>query len=176
MIFIFFISGVIFWTLTEYLLHRFLGHVHKGKNFFKTEHVMHHSKANYFAPAYKKVIMGLIVFVFSLVVISFFINVYIVLTFLIGFFGMYMVYEITHSRFHSKKPLIMPFLILRKHHFFHHFHNPKMNHGVTTRFWDRVFGTYSTTDKVKVPSKMPLEWLMIGTEINPKYSLHFSCK
>lgn len=50
----FLISGIIAWTFTEYMLHRFLGHVHKGKNFFKAEHLIHHSKANYFAPAYNK--------------------------------------------------------------------------------------------------------------------------
>ncbi len=58
---LFLFIGIITWTFTEYMLHRFLGHVHKGKNFFKAEHLTHHSKANYFAPAYKKVIAALFV-------------------------------------------------------------------------------------------------------------------
>ena len=48
----------------------------------------------------------------------------------------------------------------RRHHFYHHFINAKMNHGVTTPIWDLVFGTYRKADVViEVPSKLAMPWL-----------------
>lgn len=168
-----FLTGVIFWTLTEYLMHRFLGHVHKGENFFKTEHLQHHAKANYFAPASSKLIAALSVSVVFVALLSFFISFPAAIMFTSGFMGMYGLYEIVHYRFHAKDPIAMHFIILRKHHFYHHFHDPKKNHGVTTRIWDRFFGTFVRVEKVVVPSRMPLQWLLDGTDIKPVYSPHF---
>jgi hypothetical protein len=51
-----------------------------------------------------------------------------------------------------------------------------MNHGVTVRFWDRVFGTFEPTlrETVKVPRKMVLPWLVDGAG-SPveRYQRHF---
>ncbi|MFN8261371.1 MAG: sterol desaturase family protein [Chitinophagales bacterium] len=166
-------SGIVAWTFAEYMLHRFLGHEHKGKNFFKAEHSVHHSVANYFAPTYKKLIAAIMVASFLLLVLSLFLSVLNAASFMLGFTGMYSLYEITHYRYHAAKPLIKPFIELRKHHFYHHFHNPKMNHGVTTRFWDRVFGTFHKADVVRVPKQMTMRWLVAGDEIKEKYTDHF---
>lgn len=174
MIILSFIIGVFFWTFTEYMLHRFLGHVHKGKNFFKKEHVQHHAKFNYFAPVYKKVISAVILFFVLLFVGSFILPIPIVISFLSGFLMMYAMYENTHFRYHAKEPVAAPFIILRKHHFYHHFHNPKTNHGVTTRFWDRVFGTFVRVEQVNVPQQMSMNWLVEENEVKLQYATHFN--
>jgi sterol desaturase/sphingolipid hydroxylase (fatty acid hydroxylase superfamily) len=168
-----FILGICLWTLAEYLMHRFLGHEHKGKNFFKAEHFQHHAVANYFAPAYKKMILAILVSVVFLLTLNLLLPFDVSLAFVLGFAGMYTLYERTHYRFHAKDPLAEPFIILRKHHFYHHFHNPAKNHGVTTRFWDRVFGTFVRVEKVKIPQKMSMAWLVSGDEIKPEYAGHF---
>jgi sterol desaturase/sphingolipid hydroxylase (fatty acid hydroxylase superfamily) len=171
--FIFLISGIIAWTFAEYMLHRFLGHVHKGKNFFKAEHLTHHSRANYFAPAYKKVLAAVVVGVLMCLLLNLLFTFVNALSFVAGFTAMYFLYEVTHKRYHSKKPLVQPFIILRKHHFYHHFHNPNMNHGVATRFWDRVFKTFHRVEVVKVPKQMSMDWLLDGNDIKPAYANHF---
>ncbi|MCW5907511.1 MAG: sterol desaturase family protein [Chitinophagales bacterium] len=168
-----FFTGIVLWTLAEYLMHRFLGHEHKGKNFFKAEHGQHHAKYNYFAPAYKKALLAVVVTVLLFAVLQLVINASAALAFLAGFLGMYILYEATHYRFHIRKPVAKPFIVLRKHHFYHHFHNPKTNHGVTTRFWDRVFGTFVPVEKVRVPRKMAMQWLLQEEEIKPDYAPHF---
>ena len=173
MILIAFITGVILWTFLEYILHRFLGHEHRGKNFFKAEHGQHHAKYNYFAPAKKKAFMVLMVTVTLFILVNAIVTTSIALAFLAGFSGMYILYEVTHHRFHICKPVAKPFIILRKHHFYHHFHNPKTNHGVTCRFWDRVFGTFVPVEKVRVPRKMAMQWLLQKDEIKPVYTPHF---
>lgn len=171
-----FITGVALWTFLEYILHRFLGHVHKGRNFFKKEHLQHHAKANYFAPAIKKATLAVIVSSSMLVVLGLFMSLTTALAFITGFVGMYILYEITHYRYHSTDPVAAPFIILRKHHFYHHFHNPKTNFGVTTRVWDRVFGTFVYVEKVSVPAKMAMQWLLNGEEVKNTYSPHFQLR
>ena len=176
MVFLIFLSGVATWTLTEYILHRFLGHVHKGKNFFKAEHLLHHSKANYFAPAYKKIILALLVSALLILVIGMVTSLSVSVAFVLGFASMYGLYEATHARFHRKEPIAKPFIILRKHHFYHHFHNPKTNHGVTTRFWDRVFGTFKRVEQVSVPPQMTMQWLIEEDKVKSAYVGHFRLK
>ena len=161
------------WTLTEYMLHRFLGHEHRGKNFFKAEHFQHHARFNYFAPAYKKALSAVILFAILLALGSLVFPVLNVLAFLIGFFGMGTLYEVTHFRYHSKNPVAKIFIVLRKHHFYHHFHNPKVNHGVTSRIWDRIFGTFTPVEKVNIPEQMIMNWLMDENELKPVYVPHF---
>jgi len=170
---LFLVAGIVSWTIMEYMLHRFLGHEHKGKNFFTAEHVVHHAKANYFAPAYKKLLAAAIVGICIFLLMSLFCSFLHSAAFVIGLMGMYSLYEVTHFRYHAAKPLVAPFIILRKHHFYHHFHNPKINYGVTTRFWDRVFGTFYEVDVVKVPQQMSMKWLVKEGEIRPPYSDHF---
>lgn len=171
-----FATGVILWTLLEYLMHRFLGHEHKGKNFFKAEHVQHHARYNYFAPVYKKALLALAVNLVLFALLQLVLPAAVVIMFLLGFSAMYMLYEATHYRFHVRGPVAEPFIILRKHHFYHHFHNPKKNHGVTTRFWDRVFGTFVPVETVRVPRQMAMQWLLEQEEIKPAYARHFSLK
>lgn len=157
---LFFITGVIAWTFTEYHLHRYLGHEHKGKNFFKKEHVVHHSKANYFAPAYKKAFAAMITSVSLILILQHLFNLQLAISFTVGYTGMYIMYELTHYRFHAKHPISI-FIKLRQRHLYHHFHNPKSNYGVTTNFWDRVFGTFTPVkDTVKIPQKMAGGWLL----------------
>lgn len=168
-----FILGVILWTFLEYVLHRFLGHEHKGKNFFKDEHQMHHRKVHYFAPGYKKAGAAITVAISLFATLNLILDWTNALAFVIGLMGMYGLYEYVHTRYHRKGPVARIFIILRKHHFYHHFHQPKLNHGVTTRFWDRVFGTFHRVETVTVPRKMTMDWLMSGEEIAPAYTGHF---
>lgn len=171
-----FLSGVALWTFLEYVLHRFLGHEHKGKNFFKDEHSLHHRKVHYFAPAYKKIGAAMIVSASLFATLNLILDWTNALAFVIGLMGMYGLYEYVHARYHRKGPVAKIFIILRKHHFYHHFHQPKLNHGVTTRFWDRVFGTFHRVETVKVPRQMTMDWLMLGDEIAPAFSDHFQLR
>ncbi len=171
---IFLVAGVITWTFLEYIIHRFLGHRKKGNDPVRKEHQMHHSKAHYFAPMYKKMILAVLVFSISTLVVGSLVSWFMGGLYSFGLAGMYMIYEISHKRFHKRDPLIGYGLKMRKHHFYHHFGNPKHNHGVTTDVWDKVFGTYTKPDIVRVPNKMAMVWLRDSHEVlKEKYSTHF---
>jgi sterol desaturase/sphingolipid hydroxylase (fatty acid hydroxylase superfamily) len=96
-------------------------------------------------------------------------------SFSFGLVAMYMVYEITHRRFHIAEPIIRYGMRMRKSHFYHHFMNPKKNHGVTTAFWDRVFGTFEKAEKIYMPQKFVLPWVIDeNNSIKEKYQNVFS--
>jgi sterol desaturase/sphingolipid hydroxylase (fatty acid hydroxylase superfamily) len=160
-----FIAGAIFWTLAEYLLHRFLGHslhIVKLKTKFYKEHAKHHFIKNYYASATDKLLscvaFGPLVFVGAFFIIGP-MNAFI---FTGGFLSMYMVYEIIHYRLHAVAPTHFFAAKMRAHHFFHHYGDPLKNHGVTSFFWDYVFGTYVKDSHIKIPIKYTLRWLPIS--------------
>jgi sterol desaturase/sphingolipid hydroxylase (fatty acid hydroxylase superfamily) len=152
--------GILTWPVLEYVLHRFLGHVFKANTLFKKEHSRHHAETNYFAPLKYKLLASIpictvTIFLVSLITSSFLFGA----IYTLGFIGMYAFYEWVHWSFHARAPKTKIGMNLRKHHFSHHFHNPKFNHGVTTTFMDRITGTYMKVEKVKVPKNIPLPWL-----------------
>lgn len=155
-----FILGMITWTFTEYALHRGLGHKRKRKNPFTVEHLLHHKKVNYFAKPIKKVISACLVFSLMMLLLSLIGNLSIALSFSSGFIWMYLIYEMVHRRIHTHAPHNQYGRWMRKHHLHHHFKNPRVNHGVTTPFWDWVFGTLEIPNTVRVPQNLILKWML----------------
>lgn len=154
--------GVVAWTLAEYLLHRFLGHDKRtsraGWNFFVGEHTRHHSEGGYFAPTWKKALLTAIVV--PVAAAAFVVAGAAAAAFFVGFIGMYAVYEWVHRRAHTHRGLGRYGAYLRRHHFHHHFRDPRSNHGVTTPIWDFVFRTRQTPSRIRVPKKLQMQWLV----------------
>jgi sterol desaturase/sphingolipid hydroxylase (fatty acid hydroxylase superfamily) len=152
--------GVASWSLTEYVVHRYLGHVFaRNRNFFAVEHVRHHATTSYFAPAWKKGGAAAIVAAAVMPVAGIVAGKRDGLAFTAGLVGAYLGYEWLHYRAHVAAPANRYQRWLRKHHFFHHFHSPGSNHGVTSPLWDKVFGTYQQPTVVEVPARHAMPWL-----------------
>lgn len=171
--------GILTWPVLEYLLHRYLGHVLKINTLFKKEHTRHHAETNYFAPLNYKLFAALPVCLVTMTLGSLIFNSWSLgLAYTSGFMGMFSVYEWVHWSFHAKAPKTNLGLKLRKHHFAHHFQNPKMNHGVTTTFIDKIAGTYICPEIIKVPKNIALPWLFDkdGKNIDSNYQNDFQFK
>ncbi len=154
-----FLAGAFLWTFLEYVIHRFLGH-RSTKNPFGSEHTAHHSKGDYFAPWYKK--LGAAGLVCALLLPP---GLWLAgsagASFVVGLLGMYGSYEVLHRLEHVHCGIGAYGRWARRHHFYHHFHDPKKNHGVTTPIWDLVFGTYvPVSEPIKVPRKLQMRWLV----------------
>lgn len=159
---LFFIIGVFCWTFLEYMIHRFWGHTKKKNalNPFTAEHRRHHAEFDYFAPAHKKALAALVIGGMLTLLMSLPFGWQNGLSFSVGLIGMYLVYETIHALAHHRAPINAYGRWYRMHHFYHHFRNPKANHGVSSPLWDMVFGTYVQVDEVVVPSRgVPLPWL-----------------
>ena len=153
--------GVTSWTFAEYMLHRYLGHDKRTwPNGFATEHTRHHSQGNYFAPTSKKVIAALGALAVVAPVAIAFVGVREGAIFSGAFVGMYVTYEVLHRRAHTHAGAGPYGRFLRRHHFHHHFGNPKSNHGVTSPVWDHVFGTLEPSVQIRVPEKLAMVWLI----------------
>ena len=159
------------WTFTEYALHRGLGHKKNKKNPFTVEHLLHHRKVNYFAKTSKKILSASIVFIMMSTLLYFLFNLIVSVSFSAGFICMYLTYEYIHRRIHTHAPKNQYGRWMRKHHLHHHFKNPRVNHGVTTPFWDWAFGTLEIPHKVRVPRNFVLTWMLDVKTGNPLESL-----
>jgi dihydroceramide fatty acyl 2-hydroxylase len=124
--------GVVWWTLLEYLLHRFAFHK-KGKYLGK-RHLAHHAKLDKrrlaVAP-WQSMVGG------SLLNAAVFVAVFGWApggALMAGMLGGYAAYEWIHYSTHY----------LRAYHLAHHHKSPKTRFGVTSPLWDYVFGTHET--------------------------------
>ncbi len=172
------LAGVATWTLLEYLLHRFLGHDRRTfPNPFGTEHTRHHAEGDYFAPGWKKALVTIAALALIVPLAIAVAGELLGPTFAIAFVAMYVTYEWMHRRAHTH-PGFGPYgRWMRRHHFHHHFANPRSNHGVTTPIWDVVFGTREPVGRVRVPAKLRMRWLIdpatddVRAELQPFYEL-----
>lgn len=171
--------GVFTWPVVEYLLHRFLGHDLKLKTLFKKEHTRHHAETNYFAPLKFKIAAAIPVVSLAIFLLNFFTgDMEIAVSSTLGFLMMFSFYEYTHWSFHAKAPKTKLGLKLRKHHLSHHFQSPKMNHGVTSTWMDKAFGTYLEPGIVKVPKSVAMPWLFEPGKktLDPKWADNFQLR
>lgn len=127
-------AGLASWTLLEYAIHGGMAHLHK--TFVTPIHAVHHRDPHaVFAigtwmPSAAVLILLLVLFGWAPGVI-----------FYVGLLCGFAAYEVTHYRIHFATRLTPIERRLRVHHLVHHMRRPKKCLGVTTGFWDRVFGT-----------------------------------
>ncbi len=156
-----FAVGAGLWTFAEYNIHRFLGHHPRFRgNIFEKEHTRHHSVGNYFAPAIKKAGAAILAAILLGGPSVWLLGALVGGAFTLGFALMYLTYEGLHWLDHVHPGWTPRMRRLRRHHFWHHFGSPKLNHGVTTTFWDRVYGTYAEPGVIRVPKKLAMRWLV----------------
>lgn len=142
--------GLFLWSLTEYLLHRFLFHF-KARSPLQERisfmfHGVHHAQ-----PQLKtRLVMPLPVSIpLALIIYGLF---YLVLTILLkaplwlppmfsAFMFGYLAYDLTHYATHHFAMRNGYWKFLKRYHNQHHYKSPDQRFGVTSPVWDRVFGT-----------------------------------
>lgn len=164
-----FLCGMVFWTFMEYMLHRFFGHEFKFRNKFRKEHQTHHHKRNYFTSNFDKVLSSIIFGGLTLIITYYSLGKVLSISFTSGFILMYLIYEYIHRTLHVQAPRNSYGRLLRRHHFYHHFKDEMMNHGVTTPFWDIVFRTYVKAQRVPINKKFKMDWLCEGDIVREQY-------
>jgi len=129
-----FAAGLLSWTLLEYAVHGWMGHIYN--TFVTPIHAVHHRDPRaVFAigtwlPAALVAVILPVAFGFGSIAV-----------FYIGLLSGFAAYEVIHYRIHFSARLTGIETQLRAHHLVHHLRRPKMCLGVTTSFWDRLFGT-----------------------------------
>jgi hypothetical protein len=138
-------SGFLFWTFAEYMIHRFVYHTESNSrvlyNIQYKAHGIHHQHPKdptrlAMPPVPGLVLSGLFLLIFWLVMDTY------AFAFFPGFMVGYVAYISIHYAQHIiRMPTYKPFRLLWQNHAIHHYQNPYVAHGVSTRLWDFVFGT-----------------------------------
>jgi 4-hydroxysphinganine ceramide fatty acyl 2-hydroxylase len=166
-----FMSGVAIWTIAEYVVHRFGFHVSRDAEIkvqdtvegLKSEqpvlaaigeleqlryflaHGVHHTHPN----DTKRLVMPPVVSVPLAIVFYWIFRVaFGPVDMLPAFAGLvtgYLFYDMTHYAVHHIRPRTRLGRYLKKHHFRHHYMDPEKNYGVSSPFWDVVWGTLNRT-------------------------------
>ncbi len=145
-----FVSGVLGWTLMEYIIHYPLGHLPKGRTLISSEHLRHHKDILYFSPVPLKIRGAVPVLAILGGVAGFLVDGWFAGGFLVSISIGWTTYEYLHQSIHVRGPRTAYGRWATKHHLYHHFSRPNRNHGVTTPIWDFVFGTLDRVDRVSI--------------------------
>ena len=144
------IVGLFLWTITEYILHRFLFHFHartaKGQRIMFLFHGVHHAQ-----PQMKtRLVMPPIV---SIPLAALFLGLFYLLFTLIlkaplwldpvfaGFMIGYLMYDMIHYATHHFAMRKGYWKYIKRYHMAHHFKSPDALFGVSNPVWDYVFHT-----------------------------------
>jgi len=157
-----FISGMLFWTFFEYIMHRFVFHwVAESERARKVVYVLHgnhhhfpRDKERLFMPPVPSLILASIIFLIMYWTMGNFVFV-----FFPGFILGYLMYGTMHYAIHAWNPPFKWMKPLWRNHHLHHYKDEHAGFGVSTTIWDRVFGTMfdlknEKEDKEKVKELM----------------------
>lgn len=138
------LCGLLAWTLTEYIFHRFFFHFKAKKNWSKRLvylfHGIHHDDpqdaSRLVMPPIPSLILG-----FSLYGIFYiFLGKELTPLFFAFFIVGYLIYDYLHYFIHHIPLKYNWFRILRKNHLYHHTHEAEV-FGVSSQLWDIILGT-----------------------------------
>ena len=138
-------GGYLFWTLTEYWLHRIVFHFEPekglGARLHWIIHGVHHDHPNdplrlVMPPSVSVPLASLFIFGFYLIFGS-----PAFMPFGAGFLAGYLYYDMLHYHVHHHRPTTALGKKLRELHMRHHFQDHDRGYGVSAPFWDHVFGT-----------------------------------
>jgi hypothetical protein len=156
-----FAAGIAGWTLLEYAIHYWLGHLPKGRILISSEHLKHHRDILYFTPLRLKVRGAVPVLAVLLVAWGAAFGVAAGLGFVAAVALGWTTYERLHQSIHVHGPRGPYSRWAARHHLSHHVAHPNANHGVTTPLWDLVFRTYVPVPVVRMPTRLraSVPWL-----------------
>ncbi|MBS1646343.1 MAG: sterol desaturase family protein [Bacteroidetes bacterium] len=142
---LFIIGGLFVWTITEYILHRFLFHYKPsskiGQRIHFIFHGVHHDYPNdakrlVMAPAVSVPLAILFYYLFKALVGEAY-----VAPFFTGFVIGYLIYDMTHYAIHHFQFKNAFWQQIKKHHMVHHYVDDDNGYGVSSKFWDIIFRT-----------------------------------
>jgi sterol desaturase/sphingolipid hydroxylase (fatty acid hydroxylase superfamily) len=135
--------GLLAWTLTEYVLHRFVFHYMPksawGKRLHFIFHGVHHDYPNdalrlVLPPSVSIPLAALFYYFYTLFIPPLYLH-----SFFAAFLTGYLCYDMFHYAFHHSNfsnPILKK---LKQHHMLHHYTDSTHGYGVTSSLWDLIF-------------------------------------
>jgi len=139
----YFAGALLFWTLTEYVLHRFVFHWIPSSSWGKRLHFIFHGVHHDYPNDALRLVMPASVsiplatffyFLFSLVFAGGGL-----LAFFSGFIVGYLFYDLSHYAIHHANFKSGLWKKMKQHHMHHHYADPNRGYGVSSKIWDKIF-------------------------------------
>ena len=141
------LSGFLSWSLIEYGLHRFIFH-YKAQSRLAGQLIYHAHLAHHENPEETKRHFASL-FLSGPIAVGYWLLAWAVTAswaaascLFIGMAGGYFFYQWLHFQCHHGKSRLRVLRYLRRYHLLHHYKTPELRFGVTSPFFDLVFGTY----------------------------------
>jgi sterol desaturase/sphingolipid hydroxylase (fatty acid hydroxylase superfamily) len=140
------VLGLLFWTLTEYGMHRYVFHFNAttkaGKYLVWLFHGVHHDDpvdpTRLVMPPVVSIVLGS-AFYYTFVAIM---GQYLARPFFASFIAGYLAYDYIHYATHHFRPRTAWGKSIKDNHMKHHFLKKGGKWGVSNSLWDHVFGTF----------------------------------
>lgn len=140
-----FALGIVAWSLTEYLLHRFVFHLEPESRWGRRLHFVIHGVHHDFPHDPMRLVMPPSVSIPLAIGFWFLFRALLgpawALPAFAGFLLGYLIYDMAHYHMHHHRSKNRLSLAVRRYHYRHHFQQSDRGFGVTTPVWDRVFRT-----------------------------------
>jgi sterol desaturase/sphingolipid hydroxylase (fatty acid hydroxylase superfamily) len=140
-----FIFGLFIWTITEYLLHRFIFHWELKSKLGAQIHFIFHGVHHDYPSDSRRLVMPPSVSIPLALLFYFMFKAIIgdvsVFPFFAGFLTGYLFYDITHYAIHHFNMHSKFWLMIKNHHMKHHYQDPHKGYGVSSPIWDMIIGT-----------------------------------
>lgn len=139
------VFGLFIWTITEYLLHRFIFHMELKSKIGARIHFIFHGVHHDYPSDSRRLVMPPSVSI-PLATLFFFLFRFLigevsVIPFFAGFLTGYLFYDISHYAIHHFNMHSKFWLAIKNHHIKHHYQDPDKGYGVSSPIWDYVFKT-----------------------------------
>ncbi|TYP87277.1 fatty acid hydroxylase family protein [Sphingobacterium allocomposti] len=140
---LYFLFGLAFWTLAEYVLHRWVFHYYPKSAWGQRIHFIFHGVHHDYPKDRLRLVMPLsasipmaavIYFIFSL-----FFTEFTLAAFFSGFILGYLIYDECHYAMHHANFKSGLFKKIKDHHMLHHYSDPERGFGVSSALWDIIF-------------------------------------
>ena len=140
---IYLLAGIFIWTITEYVLHRYIFHFVPKSKWGLRLHFIFHGVHHDFPRDAKRLVMPPSASI-PLALLFYFLFLWLVPSrmmdaFFAGFLTGYLVYDMTHYAIHHanfKNPVLKN---IKQHHMLHHYSDSTKGYGVSSSLWDIFF-------------------------------------
>ncbi|MDR6782633.1 sterol desaturase/sphingolipid hydroxylase (fatty acid hydroxylase superfamily) [Pedobacter africanus] len=135
--------GLLIWTLTEYVLHRFVFHFYPSSEWGKRIHFIFHGVHHDYPNDAQRLVMPPSASIPLATAFYFLFRWLLPVEMLDGFFGGfisgYLFYDMTHYMLHHAQFKNGIWKKIKQHHMLHHYDDSTKGYGVTSDLWDRIF-------------------------------------
>lgn len=139
------LAGLFLWTITEYVLHRWVFHFYPKSEFGQRIHFIFHGVHHDYPNDSKRLVLPPSASI-PMALALYFLFLYLlpagtIYAFYTGFLIGYLIYDMTHYALHHANFKSPFWKKLKQHHMLHHYSDSTKGYGVSSALWDKILGS-----------------------------------